>query len=279
MLNCEKFTIPNEARIKWLFGDDHGRRIIFSHKSATSMASINDQNDGHICDMFRKMQTLYLSHQICQRINTIFNLSPVGGIVIFSELHMRSRMHELLCLLGNVRRKFKAWSDKLTKCTACLQQQLNEFIILIGNFASIDESNLSLARTLVDNILTWARHNMSMQITVDDATIVQPRRDVAITFLSAAPHALEKCPLAHARQIAFGVFQSRVMTLADWHEKYFDAITTSTNDQVNDSCSNETAFFFAVYELVHMGFVKRLSTGKRKEESYEKIAIIWGNGR
>ncbi len=196
---------------------------------------------------------------------------------MFSKLHMRSRMLELLRILGNVRRKFIAWSDELTKCTTCFQNQLNEFIILIGNFASIDEPNIALARTLVDNILTWARQNMLMQITVDDATIVQPRRDVAITLLSAAPHALEKCPHAHARQIAFGVFQSRLMTLADWHEKYFNAITTS-NDQANDSFSND-AFFFATYELVHMGLVKKLSTGKRKEKTYEKIAIIWGNGR
>ncbi len=278
MLYCEKFTIPNEARIKWLFGEEHGRRIIFSHKSVTNMASINDQNDGNIFDMFRKMQTLYLCHQICQRINTIFNLSPVGGIVMFSELDMSSRMHELLRILGNVRRKFMAWSDELTKCAACLQKQLNEFIILTGNFTSIDESNVALARTLVDHILTWARQNMSLRITVDDATIVQPRRDVAIRLFSAAPHALDNCPLAHARRIAFGIFQSRVMTLADWHEKYFAAMMTS-NDQANEACSNEAAFFFAVYELVHMGFVKKLSTAKRKEEAFEKVAIIWGNGR
>lgn len=43
--------------------------------------------------------------------------------------------------------------------------------------------------------------------------------------------------------------------------------------------SSEVAFFFALYELEHMGFVRKLVTGKRSEETYEKIAIVWGSGR
>jgi hypothetical protein len=278
LLNCEKFTIPNEARIKWLFGDEHGRKIIFSHMSTANMTTVKDQKDGYIIDLFRKVQQFYLCHQMCQRINTIFNLSPIGGVVMFAELHMTSRMRELLLLLGNVRRKIMTWSDDSTKCTASLQKDLNEFIILVGKFVSNDESDVALSRALVYQIMIWARQNITIEIAVDDTPLVQPRRDVATTLFTIAPQSLEQCPLAHARRIAFGVFQSRVMTLADWHEKYFDVIATS-NDPTNGSYSNEAAFFFAVYELVHMGFVKKLSIGKRKEEAYEKISIIWGNGR
>lgn len=199
--------------------------------------------------------------------------------MMFSDLHMSSRMLELLRLLGTVRRKIATWNDAPTNCAASLRKELDEFIILTGKLNSNDESNVALAKALVDNILAWARQNMSMQSTVDDTPFVQPRRDVATTLYSTVPHSLDGCPLAHARRVAFGVFQSRVMTLADWYEKYFDAISESNGGQTHGSYSNEAAFFFAVYELVHMGFVKKVSTGKRKEEAYEKIAIIWGNGR
>lgn len=278
MLHCKKFTIPNETRIKWLFGDKSGGKFIFSHVSAPDMASINDQTDGNIIDMFRKVQTFHLCHQICQKMSSILDMSPIGEIMTLSERHLSWHLRDLLRLLGNVRRRVRSWSDASTKLSTSLQQELNKFVILAGKFVFNDESDIVLVRAMVEHVMTWAKKNMAMRIKVDDVPIAQPRRDVAIALFSTAPHSLEQCPLAHARRIAFGVFQSRVVTLVDWHEKYFDAIASS-KDQASDSCSNEAAFFFAVYELVHMGFVQKLSTGKRKEEAFEKIAIIWGNGR
>jgi hypothetical protein len=278
LLNCEKFTASNESRIKWLFGDENGRKVIFFHLPSASMASINEQKDGHIIDLFRKVQTIYLCHQMCQKINEIFNLCPLGGIVASSELCMSPLMRELLLLLRNVRRKVMSWSDKSTSCSASLRKKLNEFIILTGRFASNEESDISLARTFIDHLMSWARQKMSLQLAVGETPLVQPRREVATALHSTQHDTCMQCPLAHARRIAFGVFQSRVMMLADWHEKYFDAVAAS-DEHANGSYSNEAAFFFAVYELVHMGFVRKMSTGKRKEDAYEKIAIIWGNGR
>ncbi len=64
------------------------------------------------------------------------------------------------------------------------------------------------------------------------------------------------------------------MTLSDWYNKYFEVVTEKGGEN-----SSEVAFFFAVYELAQMGFVRKVVTGRRSEETYEKIAIVWGSGR
>ena len=159
-----------------------------------------------------------------------------------------------------------------------LCRKLNELIILVGTFASEEESNPSTARALVENIMMWASDQFSMQITLEESPTVQPRREVAKSLSLPAPDALMDCSLVYARRIAFQVFQSRVMTLADWHEQYFDIVADQDGGDLGVS-SNEAAFFFVVYELIHCGFVRRLTTGRRKEEAYEKVAIVWGSGR
>jgi hypothetical protein len=70
------------------------------------------------------------------------------------------------------------------------------------------------------------------------------------------PNALTPCSLAHACRIAFRVFQSRVLSLAEWHEKYFDVVIDQDGQEAGTRNTNEAAFFFAVYELVHIGFVR-----------------------
>ena len=72
--------------------------------------------------------------------------------------------------------------------------------------------------------------------------------------------------------LAFGVFQSRLLSLTEWYELYSDVM----NDQ--DGQNKMETFLFAVYELVHLGFVRKIVTGKRGGEAYEKTAIIWGKG-
>jgi hypothetical protein len=280
LLNNEKFTIPNESRIKWLFGDEHCRKIMLPHSASPTE---EDRKDCHIHDLFWKMQITYLCHQICQRINAIFNLSPLGQATS-AEFHLSSRMQKLLLLLSNVRDKVTTWKDASTASShhsVSLCRKLNEYIILVGEFAldeDSDSSNSPMPKSLVESIIVWARGQFSMQITLEDASPVQPRRDVAKALNLPTPDSIFDGPLSHASHIAFQVFQSRVMTLANWHEKYFDIVAGQDGQEVGVN-SNEAAFFFAVHELAHCGFVRRLMTGRRKEDAYEKVALIWGNGR
>jgi len=281
LLNSDKFTIPNEYRMKWLFGDEHCRKIMLSHSSSATPSTKD-----YIFDLFWKMQISYLCHQICQRINVIFNLSPLGntGQAAF-EFHLSSRMHELLLLLGNVRDKVTTRKDASAASSdrsVSLCNKMSEFIILVGALAFEEDPsalNSSMAKALVENILAWASEQFSMQMTLEDASPVQPRREVAKALHLPTPYAAPiHGSLSHASQVAFQVFQSRVMTLADWHEKYFDVVADQDGHDGGVS-SHESAFFFAVYELVHCGFVRKLLTGSRREDAYEKLAIIWGNGR
>ncbi|KAL7543501.1 hypothetical protein ACHAXR_013176 [Thalassiosira sp. AJA248-18] len=287
LLNCEKFIVRNDSRIKWLFGDEYCRKIILSHSASGTPSSKEDEKDGHIIDLFWKMQTSYLCHQICQRINAIFNKSPLRmiGQMANSEFHLNSRMQELLLLLSNVRNLVTSWKDSSAASldeSVSLRKKLNEYIILVGTLAEDKEANTSdgMARTLVQNIIAWATEQFSMQMILEDAPSVQPRRELAKAIMSLPPpNALTHSSLVHARRIAFQVFQSRVMSLADWHEKYFDIVSDQDGENnVKGVSSNEAAFFFAVYELVHCGFVRKLITGRRKEVAYEKVAMIWGSG-
>ena len=285
LLNCEKFTVPNESRIKWLFGDDHCRKIMLSYSSSATRAQTKVKDEGHISDLFWKMQTFYLCHQACQRINAIFNLSPLGvlGLVSGSEFRLTSRIHELLLLLNKMRHTVSTWEEGrktiYSDCSDSFREKLNEYIVLAGQFLSNDddELNTSMARSLVESIIGWASDNISLQIKLNDSRTVQPRRDVAKALHIPMPDVLT-CSLAHASHIALQVLQSKVMTLSSWHEKYFNVVTNQEGQDLG-VCTNEALFFFAVRELVHLGFVKKLTTGRRKEEAYEKVAIIWTNGR
>ena len=232
----------------------------------------------------------YLCHQLCRRINAIFNVSPFGkiGQVAGSELRSNSRMRQLLLLLSNVRDKVSAWNDGSAISSYpyhanSICKKLNECIILVGKFSAgeEEESNTFIARALVENIMSWTSEQFPMKVILEDDPTVQPRRDVAKTLLLPAPNALAHCSLTHASRIAFQVFQSRVLTLADWHEKYFDIVADHQDDGQNGvgARANEAEFFFAVYELVHCGFVKKLTTGRRREEAYEKVTMVWSSGR
>ena len=279
MLHCEEFTIPNEARIRWLFGNEHCRKIMLPHSGSAAPEMKEDQKDGHIFDLFWKMQTSYLCHQVLQRISTIFNISPLEkiGQVTGPELYSSLRMHELLLLISTARDKAVAWNDANpapSKQSLSLCNKLSEFMILAGNSTDVPMRS----KALVENIVAWAGGQFSFQVTLEEDSPVQPRRDVAKALSLPTPNALRCNPLSHASRIAFQVFQTRVMALVDWHEKYFDIVANQDGQDVG-APTNEASFFFAVYELVHCGFVRKLTTGRRKEESYEKVAIIWGNGQ
>lgn len=185
-------------------------------------------------------------------------------------------MRDLLHLLGNARRKITTWNcippshRSLTFCN-----KINEWIILVSKLTSGGEaasSNISMARALVDNILAWTSANFESQMKLDVSLTAQPRRDIAKAICALMPKALTSCSLGHATRCAFGVFQSRLLSLTEWYELYSDMM----NDQ--DVQNKMETFLFAVYELVHLGFVRKLLTGKRGGEAYEKTAIIWGKG-
>ena len=274
--------------MKWLFGDESCRKIILSSSASSSLLAkeTDGKDDGRIFDLFWKIQISYLCHQICQQINIIFHLSPLAeiGATAISEFQIRSRINNLLILLRDTREKVASWIDASTKQSDnfMLCKKLNEYIILTGQFTSLDDEESSskappatMARSLVENIMTWASDCISIQITSQDSLPVQPRRDVAKALCRPLPNDLMHCTLAHSSRIAFQVLESRTTALSVWHERYFDVVT----EQEDGMYSNEAAFFFAVYELVHLGFVRKLPAYRRKEEAYEKVGIMWSNGR
>jgi len=283
LLNCKSFAISNESRIKYIFGDKYSREYLESltttaaATTTTTTTTTNMKNNRHVLDLFESIYISYLSQQIYQRIHNIFNLSPLTNIMVrVSTTASVHGMRDLLHLLGNARRKITTWNcippshRSLTFCN-----KINEWIILVSKLTSGGEaasSNISMARALVDNILAWTSANFESQMKLDVSLTAQPRRDIAKAICALMPKALTSCSLGHATRCAFGVFQSRLLSLTEWYELYSDMM----NDQ--DVQNKMETFLFAVYELVHLGFVRKLLTGKRGGEAYEKTAIIWGKG-
>jgi hypothetical protein len=247
--------------------------------TATAVMTTNMKNSSsHILDLFDKIYISYLSQQIYQRIQSIFKLSPLTDIMVRVCTTTTTSMHgmrDLLCLLGNVRHKITTWKYiPPSHRSQNFYNKLNEWIILAGKLASDDavSSSISMARALVDNVLAWTSANFASQMKLDVSLTAQPRRDVAKAICTLIPEALTPCSLGHATRCAFGVFQSRLLSLTEWYELYSDVM----NDQ--DGQNKIETFLFAVYELVHLGFVRKIVTGKRGGEAYEKTAIIWGKG-
>lgn len=288
LLNCKSFAISNESRIKYIFGDEYSRGYLelyldsFTPVTMTTTAATtttNMKNNRHVLDLFESVYISYLSQQIYQRIHNIFNLSPLTNIMVrVSTTASVHGMRDLLHLLGNARRKITTWNctppshRSLTFCN-----KINEWIILVSKLTSSEgeaasSSNISMARALVDNILAWASTNFESRMKLDLSLTAQPRRDIAKAICALMPKALTSCSLGHAARCAFGVFQSRLLSLTEWYELYSDMM----NDQ--DVQNKMETFLFAVYELVHLGFVRKLLTGKRGGDAYEKTAIIWGKG-
>jgi hypothetical protein len=287
LLNCRAFTVMNEYRMKYTFGNEYSRKYLDSYltlftpvtMTVTAVTTTNMKNSSsHILDLFDRIYISYLSQQIYQRIQSIFKLSPLTDIMVRVSTTTTSvhGMRDLLCLLGNVRHKITTWKyiPPSSHRSQNFCNKLNEWIILAGKLASDDavSSSISMARALVDNVLAWTRANFASDMKLDVSLTAQPRRDVAKAICTLMPEALTPCSLGHATRCAFGVFQSRLLSLTEWYELYSDVM----NDQ--DGQNKIETFLFAVYELVHLGFVRKIVTGKRGGEAYEKTAIIWGKG-
>ena len=244
-----------------------------------------DREDSRVFALLWQVQMSHLCHQLHQKVNAIFRIPPPGNVADVAEAAFRSRarLWELLLLLGDVRRRGTtrgvprgapaAWVRR----GAALGRALDEFVLLAGTLVDEEDSTrAAYARPLVEDVLLWTRRQFPPQRELNPSPPVQPRRDVAKSLLSApAPDAL-RCPTVPARRIAFQVFRSRAMTLAAWHEQYFDLVTELGDDAAS---ANEAVFFFAVYELIHCGFMRKVMSARRNEEAYEKVAIVWGSGR
>ena len=153
-----------------------------------------------------------------------------------------------------------------------LIMQTNEFIILADEITNDVEYNIKNA--MMFDIKEWALETLTSQHTklpiLQLSRLAQPRKDVAKSFVASLPSALNNS-FARAVTIAFQCFQSRYFTLSDWYEKYFEIVTDHPS-----TSSNESLFFAAVQELIYCGFIRKVTSAQRKDETYEKIAIVWG---
>eukprot|EP00986_Skeletonema_menzelii_P014807 scaffold10327_cov144-Skeletonema_menzelii.AAC.2 len=278
LLHCKEFVIPNESRLKWLFGEESGRMFLsIKQGSSGKKKSVRqtDKKDGHVVDLFRKIQVSYVCHQLLQKLYTIFELTPVreSRLSSLEKSDFRVRVPKLIHILHNARQKLGAQDSK---DSAVMQAKLDEYIILLSHIIEGEEINNQMAKVILEDIIQWVEESFPLHIVLGEPfpPSAQPRRDVARALVLPPPKAVSKHCLSQATRTAFQVFQSRIMTLSDWYNKYFEVVT-----EKGDENSSEVAFFFAVYELAHMGFVRKVVTGRRSEETYEKIAIVFGSGR
>lgn len=285
LLNSSHFCIKNRDRLIWLNGEDTCRKMIETHQAYVASESSIRANKCHV-DFLWRTSLFSICHQLRQKINNVFNLSPSVNIkdVNIIQFHLHSRMRQLLSVFANVRQKFA-----LQRCELDLildskykefAKSINEYIIMLGNFAFSNQSASfpNVPRDLIADVISWTEDYFTLQVKLERDLPVQPRRDIARSFVTLPPVAPETSFLAHARPVAFQEFQSRVTTLAEWHGRYFDTVAGQA-DLRDSSISNEAAFFFAVHELVQCGFIRKQSLTRRKELMYEKVAMLWGSGR
>ena len=271
LLHCEDFVVPNESRLQWLFGEKSSRAFLSIEKMYESEVV---KEDGNVADLTQKIQISFICHQLLQKIYTIIESTPVheSRTSTISQSNIENVVSRLIYNLRNARQKLSAHLDG----SVSMQMKLDEYIILLLHMITEGDPNIQMAKALLEDIISSIEEYFPIKVFLREPLppLIQPRRDIA-KELTLPPHkAFSKHSLAQATRTAFQVFQGRVMTLSDWYNKYFEVVTES-----KDTDSSEAAFFFAVYELVLMGFMQKLVTGRKSEETYEKVAIVWGSGR
>lgn len=286
MMGCEQFVLPNWPRIVWLLGDKHARAIISSNWPFHMPPSKGNGKDIYPFDSLQRIHSSLFHNNFHKKIDTIFDITSSKmmlqpSLSNNSKFHSGSSTKQLLLLLCNMRCEVIRELTSHVDLSLALCNKLNEYIILVGNIAASKDPNPDMTIALVENMLCWTKETIPWQGFSEYASmspIVQPRRDVAIDLFLPPPQNLAHCYLAQARRLVFQVFQCRVMTLSEWYEKYFD-IVTGDDERAKGMSSNESAFFLAVGELVHCGFVRKLTTSRRNENTYEKMALVWGSGK
>ena len=244
LLHCKELVLPNWDRISW-------------------MAST--QNDTLLTT--RILVSLAFCH-LYQTISSIENLRSTGTgsdnlVKLLQQLH-RSRV---MLTTGHI-------IDSDNMSSALVIQKINEYIILVGETLNDKDIDRDIMKILLEDMKDWAiTICTSQQIELPELTPIrasQPRKDVVKAFSAPIPSSVNNS-IVHAMRVAFQCFDCRILTLSKWYNNYFEIVTN--HPEIN---SNECVFFLAIQELVHCGFIRKLTSGRRKEDAYEKIAMVWG---
>jgi hypothetical protein len=228
LLHCKEFVIPNESRLTWLFGDENSRKFLsIQHASSSGETQAHNEEkgkkDGHIVDLFQKIEISYISHQLLQKIYIIFELTPFRETQFLSTLtrdEVKNRATKLIRCLYNARQKLAA--GKTSKDFMSIQTKLDEYIILLAECAFQEvEPKLQVTKALLEDIIRWVEERFPLQIVLSEPIppATQPRRDVARALVKPLPEAISKHFLSLATRNAFQVFQSRVMSLSELYNK------------------------------------------------------------
>jgi hypothetical protein len=255
MLHCRDLVLPNWDRVSWLISQ--------SNCDTGSTATSDDKSPGY--QLTTQITISLAFRHLYQTFNSIEISKSLNNANFIKLLRQMNYVRGLLSC------GFIASSNELQ---AALSKQLNKYIILVGEVLSNAELDTDIRKTLLQDIKFWVVSTcQTHQIELPELSISatpQPRKDVVKAFSSAIPTSLNNS-LTHAIRISFQCFDTRILTLSKWHEKYFDIVTNHP-----DISSNESLFFVAIQELVYCGLIRKLTSARRKDEAYEKIAVVWG---
>jgi hypothetical protein len=253
MLYCKVLVLPNWDRVSWLMSQSN-----FKTESTTADGKASP------CQLTTKITISLAFHHLYQTVNSIERSKSLNKSNIINLLR---QLHHVRSIISG---DYIASSEELQ---VSLLKQLNGYIILVGEALS-KELDSDIRKSLLEDVKYWIvstcqAHQIELPELLVSAT-AQPRKDIVKAFSSAIPTSLNNS-LTHALRISFQCFDTRILTLSKWYEKYFDIVTNHP-----DISSNESLFFLAIQELVYCGFIRKLTSARRKDEAYEKIAVVWG---
>jgi hypothetical protein len=253
LLDCKELVLPNWDRVSWLASQCDSKTeaaadcsLAQTHHLTTKIA---------ISLAFRQ---IYVAINRTESNKSSFSNHDVSGLL--QQLHKARSFVER-----------NSGPDEL-HCT--LIKRLNEYIILVDEVTANPELDKDTPRSLLEDMKVYVISTCkSQQIELpelNDPIAPQPRKDIVKSFSAPIPTAINNS-LVHAMRIAFQCFDTRILTLSKWYEKYFDIVANHP-----EISSNESLFFVVIQQLVHCGFIKKLTSARRKDEAYEKIAVVWG---
>ncbi|KAL7471197.1 hypothetical protein ACHAXS_011515 [Conticribra weissflogii] len=301
MLHSGEFVLSNWQRISWILGDSRARSFIASNWPFHLPSPTVDQGYSYIHDSLMRMRTSMLYSYFHKKLRTLLLVNPSPSDEARHAFPSRfewkvvpkESIREIIMLLRDVRHDIACEKDYhpsirdvALELQSSMTMRLNKFVILLGNLASSKEPNADTWKAVMERLIRWVDETFAWQGFKECASFVspeaQPRRDVAVDLYRPPP--IASCPLAQARRLAFRVLQSRRVTLSEWYDEYYKIVSGDEKDvavavAAEGASPHESAFFFAIAELVHCGIVRKVAGGRRNEDMYEKVAIVWGLGR
>jgi hypothetical protein len=249
LLDCKELILPNWDRVSWLASQSESKTEADCSSAKTHLTT--------------KIAMSMAFRQIYQAINRIesnksFSNHDMSGLL--------KRLHKARMFLERNGGANELYHPLITR--------LNEYIILIGEVPTSTNLDKDIPWSLLEDMKAYFISTCkSQQIELpelNDPIAPQPRKDIVKAFSAPIPTAINNS-LVHAMRIAFQCFDTRILTLSKWYEKYFDIVANHP-----EISSNESLFFVVIQQLVHCGFIKKLTSARRKDEAYEKIAVVWG---